>query len=61
MTCPEPTRELQEERDRMLKRLERLKMSTANTPKRRQNWALRSEIEVLEANLASLARRYRFD
>jgi len=57
----EPTKELREEHASMKKRLDRLKQSTANTPPRRQNWALKSEIEVLRANLASLERRYRFD
>lgn len=45
----------------MRKRLERLKSSTANTPPKKQNWAVRSEMEVLAVNIASLERRYRFE
>lgn len=56
----EPMPEIREEWRLLRKRLAQLEASTANTPKRRQNWAVKYEIEVLEANLASLERRYRF-
>ena len=61
MTKIEPTRELREERERMCKRLSRLMGGVSNTPKRRQNWAIRTEIEVIQENIAALERRYRFD
>jgi hypothetical protein len=57
----EPSTELREEHRTMTKRLGRLKQMAANTPPRRQSWALKSEIEVLRANIASLERRYCFD
>ena len=61
MQKPEATRELREERDRMIKRLARMENATSNTAGRKQNWAVKSEIEVLRANIASLDRRYSFD
>ena len=61
MQREEPTREMREEHARMRSRMEKLKISVGNTQPRRQPWALRSEIEVLRANLAALERRYRFD
>lgn len=57
----EPTRELREEYARMQKRMARLTQSVTNTTPKRQPAYLRDEIEMLRANLAALARRYRFD
>lgn len=57
----EPTMELREEHRSMSKRLARLKTMAANTPPRRQSWALKCEIEVLRANIAAMERRYCFD
>ncbi len=57
----EPTREVREEHRRMKKRVEKLLQSTMHSPPRRQPWSIRSELEVLRANIASLERRYRFD
>lgn len=61
MQKPEASREVREEYEKMQKRLARMSESVIGTPKRKQNWAVQSEIEVLKANMAALARRYRFD
>lgn len=61
MSRAEPTTEMRQEYETAQKRLARLQQMTANTPPRRQNWHLKSEIEVIKANLASMERRYRFD
>lgn len=57
----EAFREVREERDTMRKRLVRMEQSVGNTAGRRQPWAVKQEIEMLRANIASLERRYRFD
>jgi hypothetical protein len=54
----ETSREVQEEYQRMKKRLHRLKESVRNTPHRKVPRFSRMEIESLESNIKAMERRH---